>query len=76
MIKHETFCTVGKRVVEIVPIVVVDTAVVIYVTTVECAHFRIMGSWKQEKSTFVGLFFYVLLALLKLLFLEMREEPF
>ena len=49
--------TVGKRVVEIVPIVVANMAVVIYVTTVECTYFRIRGSWKQEKSIFAGLLF-------------------
>ena len=49
--------TVDKRVVEIAPIVVANTAVVIYVITVECGHFRIMESWKQENSTFAGLVF-------------------
>ena len=52
-----TCVTLGKRAVEIAPIVVAKTAVVIYVLTVECAHFRIMECWRQEKSTFAGLVF-------------------
>ena len=67
-----THSMVGKTVLEMMPIDVANTAVVIYVMLVMCTFLQML---ENEKKQFLSvLFFDVLLALLKLLLLEMRED--